>query len=131
MSAKEPYAQESIYGTTLFAEREIAAFFHAHLEAKFVRTFLQTDEEDDTPELFTIPIMVFVDSFGAYRNNSHSLLGIYASPTCLPTATRDLPANQFPLTLGPFGVSLASIIECLEDGLSDFEAGRIVQLPGG
>jgi len=131
VTAKEPYAQESIYGTTLFAEREIAAFSRAHLETKFVPTILNTDEEDDTPELFTIPIMVFVDSFGAYRNNYHSLLGIYASPACLPTAIRDIPANQFPLTLGPFGASLASIIECLEDGLSGFEAGWVIQLPNG
>jgi hypothetical protein len=131
VTAKEPYAQESIYGTTLFAEREFASFSRTHLEAKFVRTFLNTDEEDDTPELFTIPVMVFVDSFGAYRNNYHSLFGIYASPACLPTATRDIPTNQFPLTLGPYGASLTSIIECLQDGLSDFEAGCVIQLPGG
>jgi len=36
VTAKEPYARESIYGTKLFAEHEIAAFSRAHLEAKFV-----------------------------------------------------------------------------------------------
>ena len=75
--------------------------------------------------------MVFVDSFAAYRNNYHSPLGMYASPACLPTAIRDIPANQFPLTLGPFEASLTSIIKCLEDGLSGFEARRVIQLPDG
>ena len=105
-----PYACDCKLGNRIFVQREIQAYGHPYLEAKFVCTGNTEDDTSQEPELITIPVLTFVDSFGAYRNNYRALLGIYTSPANLPTVFRKQVCNQFPLTLGPFGTSLYPVL---------------------
>jgi len=129
VSNTPPYARDCKFGNTIFAEREIQAYGRPYLEAKFVHTGNTGDDTSQEPELITIPVLTFVHSFGAYRNNYRALLGIYTSPANLPTAFREQVCNQFPLTLGPFSTSLPSIIASIKDGLAAFEKGKLIKLP--
>lgn len=62
----------------------------------------------------SLPLLIFIDAFGLYRNLYRSLIGIYFIIIVLSTRKRDRRANIFPLILGLYRSNFADIIEAIK-----------------
>ncbi|KAG6035510.1 hypothetical protein E4U41_006043 [Claviceps citrina] len=88
--------------TPLRAEKEIK---------EFGREYLMTHFTD--PKIISLPMFMFADAFGLFRNMYRSLEGIYLMPQYLTRDIRNRRSSVLPLTLGPFGSDLADVFEGL------------------
>lgn len=88
--------------TALRGEMEIMVFGREYLLEHFTN-----------PEIISLPMFLFSDAFGLFRNMYRSLLGLYLIPQFLPRDLRTRRSNLLPLTLGPFGADDADVFECL------------------
>lgn len=62
----------------------------------------------------SIPVTIFIDGFGLYRNSYKSLQGVYLQPACLDEPGRFTLQNMWVLTIGPFGTDTSQIAKCFE-----------------
>jgi hypothetical protein len=62
----------------------------------------------------SIPVTLFLDGFGLYRNTYKSLQGLYIQPACLDEPGRFTLQNMWVLMIGPFGIDTNQIAKCLE-----------------
>ena len=76
----------------------------------------------------SLPLLMFIDGFGLYRNAYRSLMGIYLLFAAFSFHERNRRANVFPLTLGPHGSNFNDVIAALSD-LRHFDRGAVVELP--
>lgn len=104
--------------TALRGEKEIMVFSRDHLLTHFTR--------EDT---ISLPMFLFADGFGLFRNMYRSLEGIYLIPQFLPRNLRTRRSNLIPLTLGPFGADLADVFECLYH-LCELDSGVEIDIQG-
>ncbi|KAF1809088.1 hypothetical protein P152DRAFT_404087, partial [Eremomyces bilateralis CBS 781.70] len=56
----------------------------------------------------------YLDGFGLFRNMRRTIIGFYLLLACLVQAERNIPANVFPLTLGPHSRSFNDVVDALE-----------------
>lgn len=61
-----------------------------------------------------LPLIIFIDAFGLYRNLYRSLIGIYFIIAVLNTRKRDRRANVFPLILRLYGSNFVDIVEAIK-----------------
>jgi len=62
----------------------------------------------------SIPVTLFIDGFGLYRNTYKSIQGVYIQPACLDEPGRFTLQNMWVLMIGPFGTDTTQIAKCLE-----------------
>lgn len=93
----------------------------------FGRSWFETNFDETQGPCLSLPLMMFTDGFGAYRNAYRSLMGVYLLLAGLPIHERNKRANVFPLTLGPHGSNFDEVIESLHQ-LREFDKGFQVQL---
>jgi hypothetical protein len=73
-------------------------------------------------KVISVPIQVFIDGFGVFRNSYRSLVGVYAIPAALSIQDRYHRANILPLTLSPHSSNCDDTIRALQS-LSDLDQG--------
>ncbi|KAL9635849.1 MAG: hypothetical protein Q9204_002463 [Flavoplaca sp. TL-2023a] len=95
-------------------ELELAHYGRPHLERYAVQKTL------------SIPLIVFIDAFGVYRNMYRSLMGIYATVAALNWRERKRRSNVFPLTLGPYASEFSDVLQTLQPNLSQLHEGNVV-----
>ncbi|KAG6174149.1 hypothetical protein E4U51_003014 [Claviceps purpurea] len=99
--------------TSLRGEREIEIFGRAYLEKYF------TDED-----MISLPMFLFADGFGLYRNMYRAIEGLYLIPQLYFLAVdREKLTSLIPLALGPFGSSKADIYKAL-NYICELEKGK-------
>ncbi|KAG6291064.1 hypothetical protein E4U09_004108 [Claviceps aff. purpurea] len=102
--------------TSLRGEREIEIFGRAYLEKYF------TDED-----MISLPMFLFADGFGLYRNMYRAIEGLYLIPQLYFLAVdREKLTSLIPLALGPFGSSKADIYKAL-NYICELEKGKYVR----
>ncbi|KAG6238717.1 hypothetical protein E4U23_008060 [Claviceps purpurea] len=104
--------------TPLRGEREIDVFGRDYLERYF------TDKD-----MISLPMFLFADGFGLYRNMYRAIEGLYLMPQYLPAAHREKLTSIMPLALGPFGASKADIYKAL-NYICDLDKGKHVYVNG-
>ncbi|KAG6039532.1 hypothetical protein E4U39_007615, partial [Claviceps sp. Clav50 group G5] len=104
--------------TPLRGEREIEVFGRAYLERYF------TNED-----MISMPMFLFADGFGVYRNMYRAIEGLYLMPQYLPAADREKLTSLTALALGPFGSSKADIYKAL-NYICELEKGKYVYVNG-
>ncbi|KAG6236105.1 hypothetical protein E4U25_004089 [Claviceps purpurea] len=103
--------------TSLRGEREIEIFGRAYLEKYF------TDED-----MISLPMFLFADGFGLYRNMYRAIEGLYLIPQLYFLAVdREKLTSLIPLALGPFGSSKADIYKAL-NYICELEKGKYVRV---
>lgn len=73
----------------------------------------------------SLPVSIFIDTFGLYRNMYRALLGIYLNQLNLNERTRSRQHNVIPLTLGPSAASFIDVFHTLP-GMRDIDAGTFI-----
>ncbi|KAG6140097.1 hypothetical protein E4U25_005470 [Claviceps purpurea] len=108
----------AMHTTPLRGEREIEAFGRAYLEKHFTN-----------PHMKSLPMFLFADGFGLFRNMYRAIEGLYLMPQYVPAAEREKLCSLIPLTLGPFGANKADIYKAL-NYLCELEKGKVVMVNG-
>lgn len=93
-------------------ELELARYGRPHLEQYAAKRTL------------SIPLLIFIDAFGVYRNMYRSLMGIYATIAAMDWRERKRRANVFPLTLGPYASDFSDVIQTLTPDLTRLHEGH-------
>jgi hypothetical protein len=106
----------------LRGELEIMAFGRDHIIERFLLNPLP---------VVTLPLVLFTDGFGAYRNSYRSLLAVYTGTANLPEQERRRLHNLKLLTIGPFGSSLRDVIRALAPAGKALDRGMIMDLKIG
>ncbi|KAG6150128.1 hypothetical protein E4U37_006391 [Claviceps purpurea] len=99
--------------TPIRGEREIEVFGRAYLEKYFI----------------SLPMFLFADGFGLYRNMYRAIEGLYLIPQYFPAADREKLTSLIPLALGPFGSSKADIYKAL-NYICELEKGKCLYVDG-
>jgi hypothetical protein len=89
----------------LRGELELKQFGREHFE--------KWDSTISGTRCISIPLLIFIDGFGVYRNSYRTLMGIYVIPAGLSAKERSRRANVFPIALGPHGSNFDEVIEAL------------------
>lgn len=90
------------------AENELMHLGREHC----IKTFVQAEQGI---RRISIPLVMFLDDFGLYRNAYHSLGGLYMQPANLDEPSRFTLQNMFVLMLTPFGSDESTIAACLAE----------------
>ena len=98
----------------LRAELEVQKYGRDHLETR----------HSTTCSVRSMPILVFVDDFGIFRNMYRALKGFYVTLAGLPYSERRKIANNFTLTLGPHGANLSQTVSCFKKAFQDLLLGK-------
>ncbi|OAF62844.1 hypothetical protein VC83_00622 [Pseudogymnoascus destructans] len=76
----------------------------------------------------SMPLIIFIDGFGVYRNMYCSLIGIYTI-AAQSLQDRMKRSNVFVITLGPHGAKLNDVMSSLPE-LSKLDRGTILTING-
>lgn len=60
-----------------------------------------------------LPLIIFIDAFGLYRNSYRSLIGVYFIIAAMNSRERNRRANMFLLTLSPYSSNFADVVEAV------------------
>jgi hypothetical protein len=101
------------------AERELIFYGRQHVMNTFVHS---------AKRRISIPLSIFLDAFGLYRNAYCSIEGMYMTPACLNEGARTKLQNWFVLMYGPFGVQVQDMIKLLDDEFPALERGLTIKL---
>lgn len=104
-------------------ELEVKAFGRAALVNTFCR-------RQDNIKVMSVPLQMFADGFGLYRNMYRSLMGVYLVNASLTRRERDRRANLLPLTLGPHRSSMTDVVSVIGPALYDLEQGALLRING-
>ena len=66
----------------------------------------------------SVPVLIFIDGFGLYRNTQRSLMGIYDIMASMNAQDRNRRQNVLPITIGPHGSNLENVIIALQSLVS-------------
>jgi hypothetical protein len=77
-----------------------------------------------------MPISLFIDGFGIYRNTYRSLKAFYITLASLSYAERRKVSNMFTLTLGPDGTSFGDTVASFKGSMHELERGTVVEING-
>jgi hypothetical protein len=78
----------------------------------------------------SIPLVVFIDGFGLYRNMYRSLMGVYLLNGSLSNQERNRRINVIPLILGPHGSNMAAVVDAIGPSMSALDAGVEMDIGG-
>lgn len=106
------------------AERELRTYGLDHVKSRFI-------QRPDAPRIVSLPINIFLDDFGLYRNAYHAISGLYIQPSNLNEASRFKLHNMFVLSVAPFGSDELDIASYLADEGQTLGRGKLVTLPSG
>lgn len=84
------------------AELEIRTLGRHHFETEFAGR-----------DMISLPLQLFVDAFGLYRNMYRSILGMYFIPQFFPHDIRVKRSSVLTATLGPYGTNLPDVFRTL------------------
>ncbi|SMR43431.1 unnamed protein product [Zymoseptoria tritici ST99CH_3D1] len=104
-------------------ELEIMHFGRQYL----VDTF---SDRKDGRRVQSVPLVMFIDDFGLYRNMYRALTGFYMLFGSLSNKERNRRANCIPLTLGPHGSNMEEMIEAIGGTLSLLDRGAEMTIAG-
>ena len=85
---------------------------------------------DNSYDVKSLPIILFIDDFGIHRNMYRALKAFYCIPAALPYDERRKIANVFTLTLGPHGAEVQDVIACFRKALGELSSGVFLTLNG-
>ena len=88
------------------------------------------DTQQTQIRVISLPLMIFIDGFGLYRNMYRSLMGIYLINAAFSFQERNRRVNVFPLTLGPHGSNLSDVIKAIGPLMSQLDRGLEVMING-
>ncbi|KAK3366532.1 hypothetical protein B0H63DRAFT_405406 [Podospora didyma] len=72
------------------------------------------DQENDNPLVVkSVPLLIFIDGFGLFRNTYRSLVGYYVTPASFSAQDRRRRMNTFPLFLSPHGFVWEEVVDTL------------------
>lgn len=77
----------------------------------------------------SLPYRLYIDKFGTYRKTYRSQTGVYIMPLFLPTHLANKRSAVIPVTLGPFGSSMADVLGGL-DFISELDKGCEMVIDG-
>jgi hypothetical protein len=97
---------------------------------QYGRDYFQSHMSSGNEQSVSMPLQLFIDGFGVFRNTYRSLKGFYLIPACLPYFERRKESNVFTLTLGPHGADMADIVKCFEAEIQDLEKGITMNING-
>ncbi|SMR42193.1 unnamed protein product [Zymoseptoria tritici ST99CH_1E4] len=83
----------------------------------------------NTPVL-TLPLVIFLDAFGLYRNMYRSLLGCYFLNGAFGSKERNRRMNLIPFTIGPHGSNTTEVVAAIAPLLAPLDAGMKLDLNG-
>lgn len=114
-----------------FARHEIRPVFkteppRAELE---ISTFGREYFVKNRGNTISMPLILFIDGFGLYRNMYRSITGIYFTPASLKLEQRNRRQNVFTLTLGSHSSDLSEILRAI-DGLTELDKGIDMEIDG-
>lgn len=78
----------------------------------------------------SIPLLMFIDDFGIFRNMYRALKAFYMTPAGLPYSQRRKVANNYTLTLGPHGADMAEAVLSFQKAFNDLIMGKWVDIDG-
>lgn len=73
-------------------------------------------------------LLIFIDSFGLYRNVYRSIIGQYFILDSLLFQERARRTNIFPFTLGPYGSNFPNIVKLVEARIAILDKGIFVNI---
>lgn len=82
------------------------------------------------PGVLSMPIHIFIDAFGLYRNMYRATMGIYMTFSGMSVIDRSRDMNSIPITLGPFAASFFDVIHSLP-GLRNLDTGLNISMDDG
>ncbi|KAI1819025.1 hypothetical protein F4861DRAFT_534789 [Xylaria intraflava] len=94
--------RELRYSSPHRAELELQALGRAYVVDNFANA-----------DMVSLPLHMFVDAFGLYRNMYRSIEGIYFIPQFFDTAIRNRRSSVITATLGPYGANRADVLQTL------------------
>lgn len=96
----------------------------AYREQILISRFYQSDIQ-----VISVPLLIFINSFGLYRNINHSLIGIYTIIGGYIYIERNRRTNIIPLTLGPYSSNFEDIIKSISSKFKGLNIGdRIISI---
>jgi len=104
------------------AEIEIEEFTRERFADNF-------DKEHSGIQCISVPLQMFIDGFGLYRNSYRSILGFYFTIGALTFQERLRKANVLPMTLGPHGQNFDDAVDALQI-LRPLEEGVLMDIGG-
>lgn len=100
------------------AELEIQTFGRDALISRFTQQ-----------HVWSLPMKIFIDAFGLYRNMYRSILGVYALLAFLPDHIANRQSSVIPITLTPFASEDADTLSDIP-GLAELDRGCHVTING-
>ena len=97
--------------------------------AKYGRDLLETRHSANS-RVRSIPILMFIDDFGIFRNMYRALKAFYVTLAGLPYSERRKIVNNFTLTLGPHGADLEQCVLSFKEAFQDLLLGKEVCVNG-
>ncbi|EGP82108.1 uncharacterized protein MYCGRDRAFT_97860 [Zymoseptoria tritici IPO323] len=107
-------------------ELEIMHFGRQQLEDKFVAWPANGGLNANGLRVRSMPLMIFIDGFGIFRDRYRSLTGWYLLFAAFTNKERNRRANTIPLTLAPHGSNAAGVIDAIGPSMSSLDAGMEV-----
>ncbi|KAI2629052.1 hypothetical protein GGS21DRAFT_492604 [Xylaria nigripes] len=81
-------------------------------------------------QVISLPLHMFVDAFGLYRNMYRSIEGLYFFPQFFETRLRNRRSSVFTATLGPYGAKRADIFKTIAHASTRLDRGTKLDVGG-
>ncbi|KAI1430453.1 hypothetical protein GGR50DRAFT_690442 [Xylaria sp. CBS 124048] len=109
-----PYIVRYVWNESDMQVREIR-YSSPHRAELELRTFGRKYIVDNftTREMISLPLHMFVDAFGLYRNMYRSIEGLYYIPQFFDIRIRNRRSSVITATLGPYGAQRADVFKAL------------------
>ncbi|KAF2860458.1 hypothetical protein K470DRAFT_201064, partial [Piedraia hortae CBS 480.64] len=76
----------------------------------------------------SLPLIVFFDACGHYKNMRHSLVGFYVTNRALSAKERARPSNVIPIMPGPHGTNTSEVLDAIGLEMEQLDAGIEVNM---
>lgn len=101
--------------------------------ARYSRDFLETLDSSfagTSRTTISLLLLIFINSFGLYRNAYRSLIGFYYILAGLSYYKRARRANMFLVTLSPYRSNFVDVVKAIsKKGISSLDQGIEVNIP--
>ena len=78
--------------------------------------------------VISLPLLLFIDGFGLYRNMYRTLMGVYANIVTFAFHERQRQSNILPLTPGPHGSNFSDVVAAALQSLYYLDRGQLLQV---
>ena len=85
---------------------------------------------DDSYDVRSFPIILFIDDFGVHRNMYRALKAFYWIPAAFPYSERRKLANVFTFTLAPHGHSIQDVVDTFKNAFAKLAGGVMMTING-